>query len=94
MLTQRTRIWVIDKKTGDSSESTLDGWFNSLIGGSKWDDYEVTTNLTECHQLRKKYAAIARMREVMLNMTVEQAEKAVHLVQSKDELMDLDEQYV
>jgi hypothetical protein len=39
MLTARTKTYVIDR-SGHIDETTLDGWFNSLKGGSTWEEVE------------------------------------------------------
>lgn len=60
-LDKHTTVHVICKRTGDVSASSLDGWFLSIKGGSRWDDYEVTTDKTEADAISGKYKRIAKI---------------------------------
>lgn len=76
------------------TETTLEDLFLSVRGGMNLDEVEIATSEEESKQLEKKWAAIGRMREIMSNMTGDQAAEAVQIVQSRDELMDLTEEYL
>ena len=94
MLTARTMVFVVDKKTGEfNSPMTLGDWFLSLKGGSRWEDYEIATDEAEARKLGQKYGAIRRMVELMTNMTPEQADKAVDAIQDREDLMTLSDEY-
>lgn len=73
ILDKHTTVHVIDKRTGDVSTSSLDGWFLSIKGGSHWDDYEITTDKAEADAISGKYKRIAkivqRLNQLVLNTT-------------------------
>lgn len=68
MLGKHTTTYVICKRTGEMTASGLDNWFNSLNGGSRWDDYEVTLDKKEAEEVSQKYKKIAKIVERLANL--------------------------
>jgi hypothetical protein len=86
-------VYVVSKEDGTYSKSSLNGWFNSLVGGSKWEDYEVTTDEAYAKRLQVKYKTIAEVVQLMQNMTPDQTGKVVELLRGHEDLMELHDEY-
>lgn len=86
-LHKRTAVWVTGRD--GTSQMTLEGVFNAIKGGSKWNELEMATERKEGDANEKRRLAMRRMDELMSNMTPEQVDAAVLLVQSRDDLMEL-----
>lgn len=91
MLTVRTKVYV----TGPDGTSamTLRELQNAIRGGLDLASVELTLDPEESKQLERKRLAIGRVNELLRNMTPDQVERAVDLLQSRDDLMDLDDDY-
>ena len=91
MLTTRTKVYVT--ASDGTSEMTLQEVANAIRGGLDLETVELTLDQDESKRLERKRLAIARVNELLRNMTPDQAERTVHLIQHRDDLMDLAEDY-
>ena len=91
MLTTRTKLYVT--ASDGTSEMTLKDLANAIRGGLDLETVELTLDSEESKRLERKRLAIARVNELLRNMTPDQAERAVDLLQSRDDLMDLADDY-
>ena len=91
MLTTHTKVYVT--ASDGTSEMTLQEMANAIRGGLQLETVELTLDQDESKCLERKRLAIARVNELLRNMTPDQAERTVDLIQSRDELMDLADDY-
>tara|TARA_R110002096_G_scaffold40335_1_gene109736 strand:+ start:2624 stop:2902 length:279 start_codon:yes stop_codon:yes gene_type:complete len=91
MLTTRTKVYVTDSE--GTSEMTLKEMANAIRGGLELETVELTLDEDESKRLERKRLAIARVNELLRNMTLDQVERAVDLMQSRDDLMNLADDY-
>ena len=91
MLTTRTKLYVT--ASDGTSEMTLKDLANAIRGGLDLETVELTLDSEESKRLERKRLAIARVNELLRNMTPDQSERAVDLLQSRDDLMDLADDY-
>ena len=91
MLTARTKVYVT---TSDgTSDTTLQEMANAIRGGLELVTVELTLDEDESKRLERKRLAIARVNELLRNMTLDQVEWTVDLLQSRDDLMNLADDY-
>jgi hypothetical protein len=91
MLTTRTKVYVT--ASDGTSEVTLQEMANAIRGGLDLETVELTLDQDESKTLERKRLAIARVNELLRNMTPDQAERTVDLIQRRDDLMDLADDY-
>jgi hypothetical protein len=91
MLTTRTTVYVT--ASDGTSEMTLQEMANAIRGGLELESVELTLDQDESKTLERKRLAIARVNELLRNMTPDQAERTVDLIQRRDDLMDLADDY-
>lgn len=91
MLTTRTKIYVTDSE--GTSEMTLQEMANAIRGGLNLETVELTLDPDESKRLERKRLAIARVNELLRNMTPDQVERTVDLLQNRDDLMNLADDY-
>ena len=91
MLTARTKIYVTG--SDGTSEMTLQEMANAIRGGLELQTVELTLDPKESERLERKRLAIARVNELLRNMTPDQVERALDLLQSRDDLMNLTDDY-
>ncbi|WP_339911529.1 hypothetical protein [Symmachiella dynata] len=91
MLTARTKVYVTNSE--GTSEMTLQEMANAIRGGLELETVELTLDEDESKRLERKRLAIARVNELLRNMTPDQAERTVALLQSRDDLMNLADDY-
>ncbi|WP_339912348.1 hypothetical protein [Symmachiella dynata] len=91
MLTARTKVYVTSSE--GTSEMTLQEMANALRGGLELETVEMTLNEDESKHLERKRLAITRVNELLRNMTPGQVERAIDLLQSRDDLMNLADDY-
>ena len=91
MLTTRTKVYVT--ASDGTSEMTLQEMANAIRGGLELETVELTLDQDESKRLERKRLAIACVNELLRNMTPDQAERVVNLLQSRDDLMDLADDY-
>ncbi len=72
---------------------TLQEMSNAIRGGLELETVELTLDEDESKRLERKRLAIARVNELLRNMTPDQVERAVDLLQSRDDLMNLADDY-
>lgn len=85
ILDKHTTVYVIDKRTGDVTTSCLDNWFLSIKGGSRWDQYEVTTDKSEADAISGKYKRIAKIVDGLSRLEPDLASQtADHILQEMD----------
>ncbi len=65
VLLPRTKVFVVSKSDGHVSETTLDGWHLSLVGGSRWEDYEVLTDRQDAEDAAEKYKLIHHLSQML-----------------------------
>ncbi len=75
MITSNTVVHIIEKKSGHASTSTLNGWFLSLTGGSRWEDYEITTDKAEAEATSVKYQKISKIVNDLSRLTPDAVSK-------------------
>ena len=66
---------------------------NAIRGGLELETVELTLDQDESKRLERKRLAITRVNELLRNMTPDQAERTVDLIQNRDDLMDLVDDY-
>ena len=76
-----------------TSEMTLQEMSNAIRGGMDLETVELTLDEDESKRLKRKRLAIARVNELLRNMTPDQVERAVDLMQSRDDLMNPADDY-
>ena len=81
-----------DRSEG-TSEMTLQEMANAIRGGLELETVELTLDQDESKRLERKRLAIARVNELLRNMTPDQVERAIDLLQSRDDLMNLADDY-
>ena len=91
MLTPRTKVYVTSSE--GTSEMTLQKMSNAIRGGLELETVELTLDPDESKRLERKRLAIARVNELLRNMAPDQVERAIDLLQSREDLMNLDEDY-
>ena len=91
MLTTRTKVYVT--AADGTSEMTLQELANAIRGGLDLETVELTLDSDESKGLERKRLAIARVNELLRNMTPDQTEQAVDLIQRRDDLMNLSDDY-
>jgi hypothetical protein len=91
MLTTRTKIYI----TGPdgTSEITLQELADAIRGGLKLETVELTLDSDESKRLEQKRLATIRVNELLRFMTPEQVDQTVDLIQSRDDLMNLSDDY-
>jgi len=91
MLTTRTRIYI----TGPdgTSELTFLELADAIRGGLNLETVELTLDPDESKRLEQKRLATIRINELLRLMTPDQVERTVHLIQSRDDLMNLSDDY-
>ncbi len=62
-LTAGTKVFLVNKNDGHLWEMTLDGWFLSMKGGSRWEEVEVMTEHWDAQDAAEKYKKIANLRD-------------------------------
>ena len=72
---------------------TLQEMANALRGGLELETVELTLDQDESKRLERKRLAIARVNELLRNMTPDQVERTVDLLQNRDDLMNLADDY-
>lgn len=72
---------------------TLQEMSNAIRGGMDLETVELTLDEDESKRLKRKRLAIARVNELLRNMTPDQVERTVDLLQNRDDLMDLADEY-
>ena len=91
-ITANTKLFVVGRD--GLSEMTLSGLASAFVGGLDPRTVEITLDHAEVKRLAAKQRAIARITELVGNMTPDQAEKAVDVLQARDHLMELHEPYL
>ncbi len=79
MLTRKTKIFVFSHD-GHKSEMTLEGVHRALVGGMKWEEVEMTTDPQEAGWLQRKWKAIQKVKEMMVEGDHDQAEQIAKIV--------------
>ena len=72
---------------------TLQEMANAIRGGLELETVELTLDEDESKRLERKRLAIARVNELLRNMTPDQVERTVDLLQSREVLMNLADDY-
>jgi hypothetical protein len=65
MLSKTTRVFVVSKNDGHVSDMTLDGWYLSMVGGSRWDEVEIYTDRKEAQDAAGKYKLISHLSQMI-----------------------------
>ena len=91
MLNIGTPLYVTSQD--GTSQMTFGGVVNAFNGGMSWQQVEITTDPEESKRLEQKRLAMIRMNELLRNMTPEQVNKAVDVIQNREDLMTLEEGY-
>ena len=72
---------------------TLQEMANAIRGGLNLETVELTLDEEESKRLERKRLAITRVNELLRNMARDQVERTENLLQSRDDLMNLAEDY-
>ena len=91
MLTPRTKVYLTSSE--GTSEMTLQKMSNAIRGGLDLETVELTLDEDESKRLERKRLAIARVNELLRNMTPDQVDRTVDLLQNRDDLMNLADDY-
>ena len=91
LLTAKTILYVT--ANDGTSEMSLLAFFNTIKGGLKLDEVEITTDPEHSKKLERKRRAKQEVQHLMNSMTPDQAEKVVELLRDNEELMELHDDY-
>jgi hypothetical protein len=91
MLTTRTSIYITG--SDGTSEMTFLELADAIRGGLNLETVELTLDSDESKRLEQKRLATIRVNELLRFMTPEQVEQTVDLIQSRDDLMSLSDDY-
>jgi len=77
-LQQTTPIFVTGQD--GTSKMTLGGLFDAIVGGTKWEDIEITTDKKESEENEKKRLVIKNVIKLVQQMSTHQAETILRAI--------------
>jgi hypothetical protein len=91
VLKSSTPLWITGRD--GTSRSNIRGLLNSIQGGTRIEDIEVTLDEEHSKNLERKRLVVERITDLLRHMSPEQVEKVLGLIERDDSLMTIHEDY-